>query len=189
MSILGNPNAQQMPPEQMPQEQMPAEPMPDEMEGEEEASPEEQAMHDEYVRAAVGAAVSTENIYKAMVQNMRAARSNLPNAIATLAVTLYDKGEEKLGPLPNPDVQEAVMESVIEKLLIIAAEETLIAVDKITEDMAVEIYTMAARQWIEKHPDRADEEDMQALEEMKAQGGQAQPMPQEQAPQPNIMGQ
>ncbi|HCX11656.1 MAG TPA: hypothetical protein DHU81_15200 [Hyphomonas sp.] len=190
MSILGDPNAQQMPQEQMPPEA--AEPMPEQGAEEVEATPEEQAMVEQYVKASLKQAMGNPSIHSNMVQTMRAsAKTNLSQGIAQIAVMLYDKAEQDIGLLPNEDLQEPIFESIIENLMAVAAENTLAPIKVFNEDMAVEIYTMAGRLWIDAHPDRADPEDEAYIAQAEAQG-KAQPehAPQQapEQPQSGILG-
>lgn len=168
-------------PEQMP-EQMP--------ETEQvEASPEEEAIMREYTREALKPVAANGNVWQGMLKALRGGQARLPETVAMIAVRLYSMAEEKLGPLDDDDISEAVAETIIEQLLVAAVSGGIISEKMVDgeagQDLANEIYLRFVKMWTDQNPDRVTDEDRQL-----AKGGAMtqQQAPTAPAPAGNILG-
>lgn len=132
-----------------------------------EATPEEQAVFQEYFKAALGEVLGNPEAFKSMMKAIEATRNNPIEGIARIAAALYEKAEKKLGPLDDDDISEGVGEGIIEALLDMAEEGGVLKPEEVNGDLAVGIYTKMAQIWIEQNPDRADPEDLQYIEAAK----------------------
>lgn len=164
--------------------------MPEEMpvEGQEQeqvaASPEEQRTHDAYVKEALKPVASNGNVWQGMLKTLRAAKSRITESVAMIAVRLYTMAEEKLGPLDDEDISEAVAESIIEQILIAGIAAGILGEKEVTDDLAIETYLRFVKLWTQQNPNRVSPEDI-ALTKGRPQGQQP---PQQQPAQPNILG-
>lgn len=175
----------QMNPEAMPAEQPQQPGMQPEQEV--EASPEEQQAHDSYVKEALKPIASDGNIWQGMLKTLRAGKPRLPETVAMLAVRLYTLAEDKLGPMDDEDLSEAIAETIIEQLLIAGIGANILSETEVTEDLAAEIYLRFVKIWTDQNPERVSDEDRAAAK--GGQPGQPQQQPAAQAPQqPNILG-
>lgn len=154
-SLLQNPNAEQQP--QQPQET--------------QATPEEQAQFDAYFKAALGEVMGNPQAFERMMKALEAAKSNPIDGVARIALALYDKAEQKVGPIDDDDMTEALGEAIIEALLDMAEEGGII--ENVDAELANAIYVKLAQMWIQANPERADPEDVQYIQsnQGQAQGG------------------
>lgn len=136
-----------------------------------EATPEEQAVFEKYISASIGSTLNDPNTFQKLMKAIEVSRTSPVEGLARLALTIYEKAENKLGPLDDDDISEAVGEAIIEELLDLAVEAKLFTEQQINEDLAAAIYTKMAQSWIEANPERADPEDMQYIQQQKASGG------------------
>lgn len=159
MSLLRPQNEQQMPEEGMQGQEM-------------EATAEEQAIFEKYFAASIGEILNNPDTFKRLMKAIEMAKANPVEGLARLALSMYEKAENKLGPLDDEDISEAVGEAIIEELLDLAVEAKLLTEQQVNGDLAAAIYTKLAQAWIEAHPERANPEDMQYIQQQKAAGGQ-----------------
>lgn len=134
------------------------------------ANPEEQRIYEEYFRAAMGEVLGNGQTFSAMMKSLEASRNNPIDGIARIALALYEKAENKLGPLDDEDITEAVGESIIESLLDMAVEAGVLDDAQVDEELAAAIYTKLAQMWIEANPERSDPSDIEFINSQK-QGG------------------
>lgn len=156
-----------------------------------EASPEEEATMRQYTKEALKPVAANSNVWQGMLKAIRGGQARLPETIAMIAVRLYTMAEQKLGPLDDDDISEAVAETVIEQLLVAAVSAGIISEKMVNgeagQDLANEIYLRFVKMWTDQNPERVTDEDRQL-----AKGGQGainqQQAPAAPAPAGNILG-
>jgi len=80
-----------------------------------------------------------------------------PQALATTLVAVLNKVEEKVGQLPAPAVLAAGL-----TLLYDVADAMTQAGEEVTEDETLQALQHAVQMWLQQHPDRVDEKELQA---------------------------
>ena len=111
----GAQGAQAMPNEmsqEMPQEQAQGQEL--------EATPEEQAIFEKYIAASIGAILNNRDTFQKLMKALEASKPTPVEGLSRIALSMYEKAENKLGPLDDEDLTEAVGEAIIEELLDLA---------------------------------------------------------------------
>lgn len=148
-----------------------------------QVSPEDQEIYEKYVIASIGVILNDPKTFQKLMKAIEASRNDPTTGIARIALSMYEKAENKLGPLDDDEITEAVAEQIIEELIDLSVEAKILTEEQVTEDLAAEIYTKVAQSWIEQNPDRANPEDMAFIQQNKA-GQQAPQQPQNAGAQP-----
>lgn len=152
----------------------------DDMAADTQASPEEQAVYSAVIKAAMGAATKDSETFDAMMETLGASGELPAQNVARLVVTLIGQAEKETGQQLDDDMLESAAEELIATLYELAENDGAIQEQAITDELLAQTYMEFLMQWAQVHPDRLDEEDMAALQEMQAQGGQQTQQPQKQ---------
>lgn len=137
---------------------------------EEDAAPEEQATYDELMRHAY--AVMADE--KAFPQLEKMLETDPVNAITDATVTIIERIEQDKGE-QDTDMLQAIAAEIIPNLAELAEEKGA----DIPEDQLEQAYAAAIGKWSAAHPDRVDQQGMEAIGNatLNAVQGQAAPQP------------
>lgn len=132
--------------------------------GEEQAGPEEQAQRDQLMKHAY-AIMADEKAFPELEKMLQV---DPENAIADATLTIVERVEKDLGE-QDPDMLQSLAEEIVPELAELA---TGMGVD-IPEDRLEMITADAIAKWVKAHPDRIDQQGMQAIGNatMQAVGG------------------
>lgn len=145
-----------------------------------DATPEQQAQYEAAVNEALNVISDTPEKFESFMKAVSAGGDRAMQAVAMIVVSMIDAAEQKLGPIQDDKVIEAVAEALISEVYGMAVDEGALPQEVINEDVFAATYLEFAIAWAQANPDRMDEEDQAAMQEMMAERQAAQGVPGEQ---------
>lgn len=139
-----------------------------------EATPEQQAQYEAVVNEALNAVSDTPDKFESFMDAISTGGERSMQVVAMVVVAMIDAAEKKTGPVQDDDVLEGVAEALISEVYGMAVEEGVLPPEVVNEDVFTATYMEFAIAWAQAHPERMDEEDQRAMEEMLAEREAAQ---------------